>query len=316
MGYTACTEWCHLWWISLDFFVWSKKRNANWAPAFQACTWRVHYEQASELCRKPLEARGLCTITAMELQESQEENSPGEIIWLCVSLEKSMPMSQLRKESRGQKQSYHIHCGQREGTERGGAALLCSAMTFAKSMRMPTQVCVQCTHPAHGQGLGMGAKATPCEEPWAWGRSCSGCRDWFYRWCIWKVTKAGLWLNCRHTWSPCAVINCWHVFAIFLRSNKHWHAPAYPDGNYSAVVLLCTQGGDFSGSQEMLRRAHMAQRAASWNTLRKPHQHRNGSGYVIRQVPCLMILTLKCTKGCSWGHAQWQKHLEPSGTEN
>lgn len=98
MGYTACTEWCHLWWIPLDF-VWSRKGNANWAPVFHACTWRVHYEQASEISRKPLEVRGLCMTTAMELQESQEENSPREITWLWVSLEKLMPTSQLRKES-------------------------------------------------------------------------------------------------------------------------------------------------------------------------------------------------------------------------
>lgn len=80
------------------FFCMKQERNANWAPVFRSCTWRVHYEQASELCRKHLEARDLCMITAIKLQESQE-NSPREITWLWVSLEKSMPTSQLRKES-------------------------------------------------------------------------------------------------------------------------------------------------------------------------------------------------------------------------
>jgi len=43
MGYTVCTEWGHFCWIPLDFFVSSEKRHANWAPVFQAYTWRIHY---------------------------------------------------------------------------------------------------------------------------------------------------------------------------------------------------------------------------------------------------------------------------------
>lgn len=49
-----------------------------------------------------------------------------------------------------------------------------------------------------------------------------------------------------------------------------------------------------------------------WET----HTNRNGSGYIIRQMPCLMLLTLKCTKACYWGHSQWQKPLGPSETGN
>lgn len=173
MGYTACTEWCHLWWILLDFFVWSKKRHWNWAPVFQACTWKIHYEQALQLCRKPLEARGLCMITAVELQESQEENSPREIIWLWVSLEKSMPTSQLRKESYYLNRSRITAFTVGRGKEQRKKEQLCFALPWLLLRVWECQrkcVCMQCTHPAHGQGLGVGAKANSSEEPSAWGR--------------------------------------------------------------------------------------------------------------------------------------------------
>lgn len=56
-----------------------KKRHANWAPVFQAYTWRIHYKQASQLCRHSL--------------------WKPEAFLYDYNLEKPIPTSQLGKDS-------------------------------------------------------------------------------------------------------------------------------------------------------------------------------------------------------------------------
>lgn len=281
MGYTACTVWCHLWWILLDFFVWSKKRHWNWAPVFQACTWKIHYEQALQLCRKPLEARGFCMITAVELQESQEENSPREIIWLWVSLEKSMPTSQLRKESYYLNRSRITAFTVGRGKEQRKKEQLCFALPWLLLRVWECQrKCVCSVHTLlTGRDWGWEPRPTPLRSPQhGAGNAQAVVTDSIDGASEKRQRQVFDWTAGTHV--LLVLLSTADVFLLYsygatstdmLSCISSWKLLSSGALRGWAAVLLCTQGGDFSGSQEMPHRARVSQRAASWNALRKPH---------------------------------------------
>lgn len=243
-------------------------------------------------------------ITAMELQESQEENSPREIAWLWVSLEKSMPASQLRKESYYlNRSSYSIYCGQREGTGKGGTALLCSAMTSAESMRIPTQVCVVYT-PCSWAGTGNGSQGH------LWGALSMGQVMlrllWLiYQWCISKRQRQVFELQ-AHVVS----VHCYQLLTYFCYILMEQQALTC---SCISWWKLLSSGALHTGRGFQRVTGNASQNLCAAESCELKHaekpKHRNGSGYIIRQMPCLMLLTLRCTKGCCWDHSHWQKHL-------
>lgn len=264
MEYTACTEWCHLWWIPLSFFVWSKKKGMQTWHLFFKLALRGSIMSKQELCRKPLEARGLCIITAMELQENQEENSPREITWLWVW----MPTSQLRKESYYLNRSRVTAVTVGWGKEQRKEEQLCFALPWLLLRVWECQhKCVCSVHTLlTGRDWGWEPEPSPLRSPeHGTGNAQAVVTDsadgtsqkWQRQVFDWTAGTHGL-----PVLLPTADMCLLHSHGA-TSTDMLLHIPMeMPQQCCSA------QGGDFSRSQEMPDRARVSQRAASWNTLR------------------------------------------------